>query len=279
MTKLIIGFDSAWTKKKSGALAGVLLEPNLSVHEVGAPTIANYTEAAALIQCWQSQYNPEKTIILLDQPTIVNNPSGQRPVENIVSSPISRRYGGAQPANQGKTEMFGAAAPVWPFLSQFGGAANILTPNGANTQVYETYPVLALIALGWLLPDQRQTGRLPKYNPVNRNKFSTNDWLFLRGKLVEEFQRYGLAETAHWLNGVANLAKPKKHDQDQLDACLCLLVGLKLAHNERCLLVGEQASGYMLVPYGEELVQELKARCLETKRAPEQWIRPFYLEK
>jgi len=92
--------------------------------------------------------------MLLDQPTIVNNAAGQRPVENIVGSPVSRRYGGMQPANIAKEEMFGKETPVWPFLPRFGGPADPLEPV-EGTRVFETYPVLAMIALGWTLPKWR----------------------------------------------------------------------------------------------------------------------------
>jgi hypothetical protein len=44
--------------------------------------------------------------------------------------------------------MFGAEAPIWPFLRRFGGPENPLKPV-ADTRVFETYPVLALIELGW----------------------------------------------------------------------------------------------------------------------------------
>ena len=88
--------------------------------------------------------------MLLDQPTIVRNAEGQRPVENIVSSPVGLRYGGMQPSNTSKADMFGPNAPVWQFLNQFGGATDPLFLSG-DSKVLETYPVLIMIALGWLV--------------------------------------------------------------------------------------------------------------------------------
>jgi hypothetical protein len=64
--------------------------------------------------------NRPSDLILLDQPMIVTNSTGQRPVEKIVGSAVSLRYGGMQPANTSRAEMFGPAAPLWPFLSRFG---------------------------------------------------------------------------------------------------------------------------------------------------------------
>jgi len=115
---------------------------------------------------------------MLDQPTIVVNPAGQRPVENIVGSAISLRYGGMQPANADREEMVGATAPMWPFLTRFGGPADPLAPIAA-TRVFETYPALVLIAFGWMRQDSRRAGRLPKYSPERRKTFSISDWQYV----------------------------------------------------------------------------------------------------
>jgi predicted RNase H-like nuclease len=112
MTTLLVGFDSAWTHKNSGALVGVLHSDDGTFHEFGPPRIVDYTQAEGVILKWQAEYMPTATIVLLDQPTIVMNASGQRPVENIVGSAVSRRYGGMQPANTSKGEMFGKGAPM-----------------------------------------------------------------------------------------------------------------------------------------------------------------------
>lgn len=185
-TTLLIGFDSAWTAKNSGGLIGVLRSDNGTNTELGPPRIVNYTQAQEAILDWQAESTPSATIVLLDQPTIVTNPEGQRPVENIVGSAVSR-YGGMQPANRSKKEMFGTEAPVWDFLKRFGGAANPLGPV-AGTLVIETYPVLAMIALGWTLLDvsrqARPTNRLPKYNPEQKKTFSILDWQHVCGRLM-----------------------------------------------------------------------------------------------
>jgi len=146
MTTLVVGFDSAWTPNHSGALIGLFRTDDGKFHELGLPQVVNYSEAEDAIARWQDQQKPATTIVTLDQPTIVNNAAGQRPVENLVASPVSLRYGGVQPANTARKEMFGKNAPLWRFLTRFGGPADPLLP-GAHTRVFETYPVLAMIAL------------------------------------------------------------------------------------------------------------------------------------
>ena len=172
--------------------------------------------------------------------------------------------------------MFGKKAPVWSFLTTFGGPANPLEPV-VGTGVFETYPVLEIIALGWTLPDSRPAGRLPKYNPGRRKTFSKDDWRHVCGRASEAFLERGLWEIGKWIGGVALNDSPSKPDQDKLDACLCLLVTLYLAERKDCLMVGDLRTGYIVVPNGAGLREELEERCEVTGRAPSEWVRTFRL--
>ncbi len=276
MATLLVGFDSAWTRTNSGALVGVLHLDDGTFHGLGPPRIVDYPQAEAVILKWQTEQAPTATIVLLDQPTIVKNPAGQRPVDNIVASAVSLRYGGMQPANTAREEMFGRDAPMWPFLTRFGGPADPLEPV-ADTRVIETYPVLAMIALLWTLPDKRAAGRLPKYNPERQRTFSISDWQHVCGLASGAFGERGLEEIVRWIDDSTRKTSPRKSDQDGLDACLCLLVALYLAERKDCLMVGDRQTGYIVVPYGPELRAELDARCNQTGRAPSEWVRVFRL--
>lgn len=271
-SKLLVGFDSAWTASNSGALVGVVQTKSGSWLELGPPQIANYLEAEAAILEWQAEHQPGSTIILLDQPTIVANKKGQRPVESIIGSAVSRRYGGMQPANASREEMFGAAAPVWPFLNRFGGPADPERPS-STPRVFETYPVLALIALDWVRPDLRPTGRLPKYNPARMGTFSLADWQFICEKASAAFAEQNLPGIHGWLQSMAEKERPRKQDQDCLDACLCLLVALAVVQPKECLMIGNIQTGYIIVPYNDHLAIELEIRCKRTGRVPIEWVR------
>jgi predicted RNase H-like nuclease len=271
-TVLLIGFDSAWTSNNHGAIVGLVRKRDGTFRELGLPQIANFTEAAAAICDWQRSECPEATIVLLDQPTIVRNAMGQRPVENLVSSPVGLRYGGIQPANTSRVEMFGRKAPVWQFVEQFGGAANPMRQI-ADSQVFETYPVLALIALGWVLPDKRVTGRLPKYNPERRKTFSIDDWRYVCKRLSDEIAARHLSGLTAWIKGLKTKRFPCKADQDRFDACMCLLVALYLVERKECLMVGDTDTGYILVPHRDGLLREIEERCKVTHRDPSLWLR------
>lgn len=274
MTTLLVGFDSAWTPHNSGAIVGVLYFDDGKLWGLDAPQSADYSQAEGIILKWQAEWKPATTIVLLDQPTIVKNAAGQRPVENIVGSPVGYRHGGMQPADTSRKEMFGKEAPIWQFLTRFGGAANPLEPV-ADTRVFETYPVLAMIALGWILSDSRAAGRLPKYNPERRKTFSIEDWRFVCRLASDAFRDCGLIDIVRWINDAAQKSSPRKGDQDCLDACLCLLVAIYLARRKDCLMVGDRQTGCIVVPDNAVLRAELNARCKKTGRVPSEWVRAF----
>jgi predicted RNase H-like nuclease len=206
----------------------------------------------------------------------VNNAMGQRPVENFVGSSVSLRYGGMQTASRSRVEMFGDDAPVWHFLDQFGGPADPLTGN-CVTGVIETYPVLAMIALGWTrpVPNRRYTGRLPKYNPGRKKTFSIEDWQHVCASASKELSDFKLNGLANWIGNIRQKEEPKKKDQDCVDACINMIVALRLTGSRKCLMVGDVRTGYIVVPHSPELHEELAARCEETGRVPAAWTRAF----
>jgi predicted RNase H-like nuclease len=183
-----------------------------------------------------------------------------------------------QPTSKSKTERFGEGAPVWGFIDTFGGAGDPLASPSADAVVYETYPVLTIISQGWSLKDSRPKGRIPKYNPEKRKAIW--DWLEVCENTSAAFLERGLGESEifRWIKDVGTEEKPKKSDQDKLDACLCLVVALDLAERKDCLMVGEMESGYMVVPYIDEVLQkELEERCVATGRKRSEWVHKFKL--
>jgi predicted RNase H-like nuclease len=118
---------------------------------------------------------------------------------------------------------------------------------------------------------------MPKYNPGRRETFSLPDWRYVCGRASDEFRDRELKGIVQWINDAGQLSKPRKEDQDRLDACLCLLVALHLTEGKESLMVGDLRSGYIVVPYSAELHGELAARCEETGRLQTEWLRVFCL--
>jgi len=269
MSILIVGFDSAWTARNSGAVVGVLKRDDGTYHELGPPQKADFDRAVEVVLEWQGEHRPAGTVQLIDQPTIVNNETGQRPVEGIVSCIVGRRNGGMQPANRARAEMFGREAPIWDYLQAFGGPCDPL--QGFESGAIETYPVLAAIALKWTQP-HGLWGRLPKYNPARKKTFLLPDWQHVCESARVLFEDFNLSTLAQWLEDVRRKENPRKIDQDGVDACLCLITALYLTEGRECLMVGNMRTGYVVVPHNADLLSELNARCTAIGRLPADWV-------
>ena len=112
-----IGFDSAWTDNPGcpGAICAVSIENGAEVF-FEPPRPASFSEAVHFIRTVSSEKGI--TLIALDQPTVVANLTGMRPVERVAASTISWLGGGVQPANRGKKGMFCDKSPIWRFLAE-----------------------------------------------------------------------------------------------------------------------------------------------------------------
>jgi hypothetical protein len=54
MSRLLVGFDSAWTATNAGAIVGAVLDADGAIRELGHPTRVRYEEAAGIVQEWQA---------------------------------------------------------------------------------------------------------------------------------------------------------------------------------------------------------------------------------
>jgi predicted RNase H-like nuclease len=164
-----IGFDSAWTNnpRAPGAICAIGIEDGCVVR-FHAPQLASFDQALNFIQVSRSENGV--TLIALDQPTVVRNLTGMRPVERVAASLISWLGGGVQPSNRGKRGMFCDASPIWPFLKDLGAEESLQQARVAADGFFlmEVFPALALASL-----DTGFFGRLsaPKYNPNRRKTF------------------------------------------------------------------------------------------------------------
>ena len=95
--------------------------------------------------------------------------------------------------------------------------------------------------------------------------------------MLNECEAFGLKQLAEWLTVLAENRSPRKAEQDGLDSCICLLVALYLVELRECLMVGDIDSGYIIVPSGSILRDELYERCNRAGRAHSEWVRPFVL--
>jgi predicted RNase H-like nuclease len=87
-TTSIIGFDSAWTDnpRAPGAICTIRIE-RAGRRTLVPPRLASFDEARAAIEA-ESAIS-DLRLVALDQPTLVPNATGMRPVDRVAASLIS----------------------------------------------------------------------------------------------------------------------------------------------------------------------------------------------
>lgn len=254
---LFTGFDSAWTAGNKGAIAHVRLIDNVLMLE--PPEVAGFDAALADIRRHGDGFPLH--VIGIDQPLIVPNQTGCRPVERVLGSLISRLKGGMQPANRGKTSMFGDPAPIWPFLRDLEAEIDWRCSVGAKQEPYaiEVYPTVAFAGLFPIFLDRK---RLPKYNPRGR-LFCLDDWSLLCGLVGQLGSELGIVGVSNWCLSAAKLAPPRKSDQDKLDAVVCVIITYLWWRygRERSMVTGDMATGYIVTPTNPSVTVEVGARA------------------
>lgn len=253
----ILGFDSAWTdnKKAPGAICTIRID-EAGRRTLVPPRLVSFDQALAAIQAKTAPLG----IVALDQPTIVPNATGMRPVDRVAASLVSWLGGGVQPANRSKIGMFDDAAPVWRFKALLGAREDPEASRSKTCGLFlmEVFPALALPSL-----DPAFYGRslAPRYNPARRKTFTLAEWRAVIAavhRLADEQAVEGLAD---WADDLLAIAVPRKADQDRLDAVLCALIGLhwQTESRETSIMIGERASGYIVAPASNEVRARLES--------------------
>jgi predicted RNase H-like nuclease len=253
----IIGFDSAWADnpKAPGALCKIRID-GAGLRSLVPPALVSFDQALATIEAETAPLR----IVALDQPTLVPNATGMRPIDRVAASLISWLGGGVQPANRSKIGMFDDTAPIWRFKTRLGAAEDPEASRSAVAGLFlmEVFPALALPSF-----DRAFCGRLlgPRYNPARRKTFTLSGW----HAVIAAVRRLAIAEQiiglTEWADELATIPIPRKADQDRLDAVLCALIGLHwhTAVRATSIMLGDRTSGYMIAPASIEVRARLEA--------------------
>jgi predicted RNase H-like nuclease len=249
----VVGFDSAWTDsvKAPGAVCAIRCDRKSQLSS-SEPELASFDQAFEFITAEHAR--SDVCIVALDQPTIVPNLGGMRPVDKVAASLISWLGGGVQPANRSKKGMFDDAAPIWRFKRRLNATDDAEAARSASEGLFliEVFPALALPSL-----EAAHFGRLlaPRYNPANRKRFRLPDWVGITRMVYRRAATLGLTSLATWAHHASLNQSPKKSDQDKLDAVICALVGQiwRAKPRAEAIMVGDLQRGYMIGPASPEV--------------------------
>jgi predicted RNase H-like nuclease len=245
MRDVLIGFDSAWKDKNPGAISAYVLERG-QYATFHPPRPARFGEAVHFIR--EAATEADYVLIAIDQPTIVPNYDRLRPVDRVAGGLVGKLGGGVQPARKGGAgaPMFGESAPIWSFLAAVSAKQNPIKARSATAGRFlmEVFPALALPAI---VPEIWQRRRGAKYNPRNP-KFNLCDWKIVASGVASFARRsLGAGALADWLEKQALIERPRKADQDLLDAAICLAIAQAWRKGPRkdTLLIGDEPTGYI----------------------------------
>ncbi len=243
VSTVIFGFDSAWLDKNHGAICAITVGDR---GQVGfhTPELVNFDEARGFIEKHRRGF--DVSLVALDQPTVVPNAEGMRPVEKVAGALLGFTGGGVQPANRKKLA-FRDGAPIWSFLRKVGATQDPISARMASTGHFliEVFPALALPAFE---NDFAQRHGAPKYNPEKRKKFRLDDWRAVARVVQAAANRFNVNCLADWAGIMHTCIQPKKRHQDMLDAALCALIGLawRTGSVTCSAMLGDLSNGYMV---------------------------------
>ena len=265
-TTCIIGFDSAWTDnfRARGAVCALVMGKWEGVR-LTQPCQASFKEALEFIN--RERRACDNCLVALDQPTIVPNTTGGRPVDRVAGSLIGFIGGGVQPANRSRVGMFDEGAPIWRFKRDLGATEDPEVSRRAQHGIFivEVFPALALPVFEVTFNAYHQG---PKYNPA-RKTFRVQDW----NAVIEAVARYArdarIEGVEVWTRELAARRSPHKADQDQLDAILCALIGhhWRAKPRAKSIMIGDLTSGYMISPVDSSTRARLEAAAAK-RRVP-----------
>jgi predicted RNase H-like nuclease len=240
MQAIFTGFDSAWSAVNSGAICDLLLEGG-ALQLAAEPVIASWDWALARAR---EDTKVDLHVWAVDQPIVVSNEEGSRPVERCLASALMADFGcGARPANLGMP-FWAEGAPVWNFiraLQERGYQHNPMAIPGAGSGrfYFECYPhpaILGLFDLGGIL----------KYKVDHRN---LSDWQILIRLLRS------LASADLPIRNICSFVQEdlpqNKRNEDKLDSIISAYVAAYWWRYgiERSTSIGDLSTGYMVTPH------------------------------
>lgn len=249
MRAFFTGFDSAWSSANRGAICELLLSEDGSLRLVGEPAVVDWDAASARAR---REMKINLQVWAIDQPLLVNNKEGCRPVERDLARALMANFGcGAHSSNLGLSA-WAEGAPIWKFmhvLQENGFVHSPMEVPGASQGrfFFECYPHPAVLGLFDL-------DRILKYKVEHRN---SEDWQRLIGLLrslaSSELPIQNIGDFVH--EGLHH----NKKNEDKLDSLVSAYVAAYWWRFgvERSTAIGDLSTGYMVTPHSKRTLAAL----------------------
>jgi len=233
-----LGVDLGWVNGATG-LAALDWDPAAGVLRLSSLELA--ADHGAVLAWVRAQAGDGPALVAVDAPTIIRNPSGQRPAERLLNAAF-RRYGlGCHPANLGRpfaarTNAFAAALEELGF--RHAPRLEARSPGRFQIEVFPHAAIVSLFGLDYRLKYKK--GTVPERVVQLRR---------LRGFLFTLAQ----ADPPCLLEDLPEVPSgggARKDVEDRLDAVVCAYTA---AHywwwgSARNRTFGDAESGFLVVP-------------------------------
>lgn len=255
------GFDSAWGARQTGALCDIAPSPDGNGYVI--QRVQTQLSWANALKAF-SEYDLKSHVISIDQPLVVPNQAGMRPVERKLARALMRDFKcGAHAANTSNLSCFGPDAGIWKLVRLLHERGYIQSPNSVAEKesgrfFFECYPHPALLGLFDLK-------RTIAYKVRHRKLESWRDLLQLLSTLsespvpVRNVAEFFPASMPH-----------QKANEDALDSFVAAYVAAWLFEfgYERSMILGDLVSGYIVTPVSSNTRRVLEAEFLASARNP-----------
>ena len=253
-----IGIDLAWGAKNTTAAVALRGDATAAAFLAVSEALTDDAEILAFVAAHD---DGGAMIIAIDAPTRVPNESGRRPCEAILSRCMRRAEAGPHPANRrllsGADGIIRGERLVAALESQGIKHTPYLEMSPAPVRAaFEAFPHpahIALFALEKTLKYKAKPGRTAEGRHIVLRQYAD----LLRSLTAADPPLHLSEETADWmLRDPATLksAALKRHE-DALDALTCAYIALYRHRwgDDRCPVVGDLESGYIVVPANETM--------------------------
>ncbi len=267
---VVVGFDSAWEDKNPGAICSIDFDESGNA-EFTKPRPASFDQACEFIKTKQQRF--DVNLVAIDQPILVPNLTGSRPVDRAAGSFLWYMNGGAHSANRGMGERFGDDAPIWRFCDSIDHIQEPMQARIARSGNFliEVFPALALASMNDAFAEPNGA---PKYDPDKTKNYRYGHWRAVTSVVNEFATAFEVGDLADWASGMRDRTDPTKGDQDMLDASICALTGLmwRAGPPESLAMLGDTTSGYMVTPVSFKtrnmLAQAARKKCVPIELGP-----------
>jgi len=261
-----VGVDLAWGRRARTGLCAVALD--------GRVTASTAVLTDSEILAWMQVEAPALRVVGFDAPLIVDNLTGRRRCETLLSRAFGAQKAGAHSSNRSMPSFADGGRAL--FLARSLGLRTVpvpsrvagIGPDGPRPGLaVEVYPHSALVATFGLA--ERPVYKAGRGRSVETRRLGLGQVVRLLESLADGTQPFDVTANPRWPALVGAVARATRHFEleaveDEIDAHVCAYVALLLWRDQadggqRVRVLGDWSEGAVVTPVDERQLARLAA--------------------